>query len=303
MQMINRENTKLSIVRQCALLEVNRASFYYRPLPETEDDVSLMNEIQDIWEKYPFYGYRRITVTLKRSGFKINHKRVQRLMGKMGLQALYPKPRTSIANIEHKKYPYLLKDLSLERADQVWATDITYLRLNPGFLYLVAIIDLYSRYIVSWKLSISLDAGFCIEALEEALIKGCPDIFNTDQGCQFTSVAWIEMLEAYRIKISMDGKGRCMDNIYAERLWRSIKYEEVYLKSYESVYEARQSLARYIEFYNNHRPHQSLGYQTPAEVYFENRQKTMSDGYVDNLLCKLPHILTSTTAAANMILN
>ena len=285
--MINRENTNLSIVRQCDLLDINRASFYYCPVPESADDVAIMNEIQDIWEKYPFYGYRRITVTLRRSGDRINYKRVHRLMGKMGIRALYPKPRTSIANAGHKKYPYLLKDLSLERADQVWATDITYVRMNPGFVYLVAIIDLYSRYIVSWKLSISLDAGFCIEALEEALIRGCPDIFNTDQGCQFTSAVWIEMLEAHGIQISMDGKGRCMDNIYAERLWRSLKYEEVYLKSYETVHEAKQSLERYIEFYNNQRPHQALGYQTPAEVYFKNRQKATPDGYVDNLLGKL----------------
>ncbi len=302
MEMISKINTELSIVRQCDLLGVNRATFYYHLRPENEDDVTLMNEIQDIWERYPFYGYRRITATLRRAGYKINRKRVQRLMGKMGLQALYPKPRTSIANTEHKKYPYLLKDLPLERADQVWATDITYIRMNPGFIYLVAIIDLYSRYIVSWKLSISLEAEFCIEALEEALIRGCPAIFNTDQGCQFTSAAWIEMLEAHGIQVSMDGKGRCMDNIYAERLWRSLKYEEVYLKSYESVYVAKQSLACYIDFYNHHRPHQALGYQTPAEVYFKDRQKTTPDGYVDNLLHKLPHIPTGATTAT-MFLN
>lgn len=286
MEMISKTNTDLSIVRQCGLLNINRASFYYRPIRDDEDTVTLMNEVRDVWEKYPFYGYRRITATLRRSGYRINSKRVQRLMGKMGLQALYPKPHTSVANADHKKYPYLLKDLSLGRSDQVWATDITYIRMKLGFVYLMAIIDLYSRYIVSWKLSISLEAGFCIEALEEALIGGCPDIFNTDQGCQFTSAAWLTLLEAHGIQISMDGKGRCMDNIYAERLWRSLKYEEVYLKSYESVYEAKQSLASYIEFYNNHRPHQSLGYQTPAEVYFKNRQKATPDGYVDNLLRK-----------------
>lgn len=288
MEMISKTNKNLSIVRQCRLLDVNRASFYYEPVPDNEDTVTLMNEIQDIWERHPFYGYRRITATLRRVGYKVNNKRIQRLMSKMGLQALYPKPRLSVANAEHKKYPYLLKDLSLERPNQVWATDITYIRMNPGFVYLMAIIDLYSRYIVSWKLSISLDAGFCIEALEEALMKGCPEIFNTDQGCQFTSASWIEMLETHGIQISMDGKGRCMDNIYAERLWRSLKYEEVYLKSYESVYEAKESLGLYIEFYNHYRPHQALGYQTPAEVYFKNRQKPTPGGYVDNLLCKLP---------------
>lgn len=303
MEMISKTNADLSIVRQCRLLNVNRASFYYHPLPGDEDTVTVMNEIQDLWEKHPFYGYRRITATLRRSGYKVNRKRVQRLMSKMGLQALYPKPRLSQANAEHKKYPYLLKGLSLERADQVWATDITYIRMNPGFVYLVAIIDLYSRYIVSWKLSISLDAGFCVEALEEALIKSCPEIFNTDQGCQFTSASWIEVVEAHGIQISMDGKGRCMDNIYAERLWRSLKYEEVYLRSYESVYEAKQSLARYIEFYNNHRPHQALGYQTPAEVYFKNRQKATPDGYVDNLLCKFPTYPQAQQLQPNLLVN
>jgi putative transposase len=288
MKMISKTNTNLSIVRQCRLLDINRASFYYHPLPDGADAVTLMNEIQDIWERYPFYGYRRITATLQRSGYKVNHKKVQRMMRKMGIQAIYPKPRLSIANTEHKKYPYLLNDFSLERADQVWATDITYIKMNPGFVYLVAIIDLYSRYVVSWRLSISLDAGFCIEALEAALIKGQPDIFNTDQGCQFTSAPWIAMLEAHHIQISMDGKGRCMDNIYVERLWRSFKYEEVYLKSYESVYEARKSIASYVEFYNYHRPHQALRYKTPAEVYFKNRPNSTPDGDVDNLLRKFP---------------
>lgn len=287
MEMISKLNKDLSIVRQCRLLNINRASFYYEPVLNGEDTINLMNEIQDIWERHPFYGYRRITATLRRAGYKINHKRTQRLMDKMGLQALYPKPRLSQANAEHKKYPYLLKGLSLERPNQVWATDITYIRMNPGFVYLVAIIDLYSRYVISWKLSISLDAGFCMEALEEALMKDSPEIFNTDQGCQFTSASWIEMLEAHGVQISMDDKGRCMDNIYAERLWRSLKYEEVYLKSYESVYEAKQSLAAYMEFYNNQRPHQALGYQTPAEVYFKNRQEATPDGYVDNLQTKL----------------
>lgn len=247
-----------------------------------------MNEIRDVWEKYPFYGYRRITATLRKTGHQINHKRVQNLMGHMGIQALYPKPPLSRANAEHKKYPYLLKDLSVKRADEVWATDITYIRMNPGFIYLIAIIDLYSRYIISWRLSISLDAGFCIDALEEALRKGCPEIFNTDQGSQFTSGPWIDLLESRNIQISMDGKGRCIDNIYAERFWRSLKYEEVYLKSYDSVHEARKSLSDYIEFYNNQRPHQALGYKTPAEVYFNNRQKPTPDGYVDILLRKFP---------------
>ena len=288
MKMIKTTSTDLSLVSRCGLLNLNRSSFYYRPVGEDEDTVTLLNEIQEIWERHPFYGYRRITISLRRSGYEVNHKRVQRLMGQIGLQAIYPKPRLSRANAEHKKYPYLLKDVSLEWPNQVWATDITYIRMNSGFIYLVAIIDLYSRYIVSWKVSISLDVEFCIEALEEALTKGCPSLFNTDQGSQFTSLSWISILEAHGIQISMDGQGRWRDNIYAERLWRSVKYEEVYLRSYESVSEAKRSLGRYIEFYNTQRPHQALGYKTPAEVYFKERLEAPPAGYVDNLPSKFP---------------
>ena len=200
----------------------------------------------------------------------------------MGLQAIYTKPRTSVRNKEHKIYPYLLRDVEIVHVNQVWATDITYIKLDSGFVYLIAVIDLYSRYILGWTLSTTLDTCFCLEALEDALEKGTPRIFNTDQGCQFTSDNWITALTDQGIAISMDGKGRCMDNIYVERLWRTIKYEEVYLQAYDCVSEARRSLGKYIEFYNNERPHQSLDYSTPAEIFFEKRRNSKPDGYVDN---------------------
>ncbi len=282
MQMINQNHPRLSVSRQCQLLQINRSSYYYRVREESLCTISLMNEIRDIWEQYPFFGYRRITAMLKRSGIRVNRKRIQRLMQLMGIQALYPKPRTTIRNHEHRVYPYLLRDVTIDRPDQAWCTDITYIKMNPGFVYLVAILDIHSRYVISWRLSVSLETAFCLEALDESLVQSKPDIFNTDQGCQFTSEAWIDKLLANDIKVSMDGKGRCIDNIYIERLWRSVKYEEVYLKSYSSVREARESLSSYLEFYNHQRPHQSLNDQTPAEVYFTNRPKTRPDGYWDN---------------------
>lgn len=207
----------------------------------------------------------------------------------MGIQALYPKPKTTIPSTHHKVYPYLLKGLEITYPNQVWATDITYVKMNPGYLYLIAIVDLYSRYILSWRLSIAMDIHFCLEALEDALLLGTPDIFNTDQGSQFTSQKWTDTLSHHSILMSMDGKGRCMDNIYCERLWRTIKYEEVYLQAYESVKQAQKSLARYIDFYNQSRPHQALGYKTPAEVYRQNLQMNRPDGNRDNLnLFKFP---------------
>lgn len=288
MQLIEKNNLRLSVVRQCALLAVNRSSFYYKTVEPTQDSVTLMNEIRDIWEAYPFYGYRRIHAVLRRQGWQINRKCVYRLMKTMGIQALYPKPKTTIPSQEHKIYPYLLKDLEITKPNQVWATDITYIKMNPGFLYLIAIMDLYSRYVVSWRLSISLDTSFCLEALREALVSAKPEIFNTDQGSQFTSEKWTGVLHSHGILISMDGKGRCMDNIYSERLWRTIKYEEVYLKAYDTVKQARENLVQYMNFYNQQRPHQSLGYQTPAEVYYQNPQISTPDGYGDNLLRKFP---------------
>ncbi len=282
MDLIHNSEIRLSAARCCKLLGMNRSSYYYSPKESPQDQVTLMNEIQGIWEKHPFYGYRRITEILRRNGFHINRKRVYRLMRKMGLQALYAKPRTSIRNKEHKVYPYLLRDVDITHVNQVWATDITYIKLDSGFVYLIAIIDLYSRYILGWTLSTTLDTTFCLEALEDALDHGTPLIFNTDQGCQFTSESWVAALSDQGVAISMDGKGRCMDNIYVERLWRTIKYEEVYLQAYNCVVEARKSLGKYIEFYNNERPHQSLKYSTPAEVFGEKWRNSKPDGYVDN---------------------
>lgn len=283
MTKIERNHPQLSVEKQCQMLAVNRSSFYYKPMKKQEDDVELMNEIMDLWQKHPFYGYRRIHATLQRSGWSLNRKRVQRVLRNMGIKAIYPGPKTSIGNKQHKIYPYLLKNLPITRPNQVWATDITYLKLRSGFIYLIAIMDLYSRYIVSWRLSTSLDSEFCIDALTEALKVAKPEIFNTDQGCQFTSDSWIDMLKNNAIFISMTGVGRCKDNIRCERLWRSVKYEEVFLQAYESVTHARTSLQEYIEFYNQERVHQSLGYKTPAEMYFPPQSALdQACGFVDN---------------------
>jgi putative transposase len=226
-----------------------------------------MRLIDEQYTKTPFYGIRRMTAWLRRQSQAVNHKRVSRLMRLMGIEAIYPKRRLSLADSRHKKFPYLLKGLTIDRADQVWATDITYVRMRHGFVYLVAILDWFSRYVVSWAVSITLDADFCIEALRDALSVSKPEIFNSDQGCQFTSTSFIGVLEATGIAISMDGRGRAFDNIFVERLWRSVKYEEVYLREYDSVREAVQSLGAYFQFYNQERPHQSLGYKTPYQVY------------------------------------
>jgi putative transposase len=228
-----------------------------------------MAEIDRIYTERPYFGSRRITKALHRVGFRANRKRVIRLMELMGIEAVYPKPRLSKADREHPKYPYLLRDLSVTRPNQVWCTDITYIPTAHGFAYLVAIMDWHSRYVLSWELSNSLESSFCIKALERALAKyGTPEIFNSDQGSQFTDGAFTAVLEAKSVRISMDGRGRCMDNIFIERLWRSVKYEEVYLKEYQTLSEARTGLAEYFLSYNDTRPHQSLDYMTPSEVYF-----------------------------------
>jgi|TARA_B100000315_G_scaffold36784_1_gene31397 putative transposase len=216
----------------------------------------------------PFYGSRRMTVWLQRRGRPVGRKRVQRLMRIMGLQAIYRRPRTSLRALGHKVYPYLLGGMEITRPNQVWATDITYIPMARGFLYLVAIIDWHSRYVLSWRLSNTLDADFCVEALEEALSKGKPEIFNTDQGSQFTGEAFTGLLKQHGVRISMDGKGRYLDNIFVERLWRTVKYEEVYLKAYSNGREAKVGLDTYFHFYNTQRPHQALGYRTPAEVFY-----------------------------------
>lgn len=259
------------MTKQCELLGVNRSTIYYQPAEMLDtNDVELMNEIREIWCCIPFYGYRRITKELKEKGRHVNRKKVQRLMQLMGIQAIYPKPKTSVKNKAHEIYPYLLKDLEIKRINQVWAVDITYLKTGQGFMYLVALIDIHSRYIVGWELSNTLDAEFCVGMLQHTLRSIKPEIINSDQGCQFTSEGWIKTLKANKIAISMDGKGRCLDNIYIERFWRSFKYEDFYLNDYQSVLELRKGVTDYIEFYNHKRWHQSLDYKRPADVYFEN---------------------------------
>ena len=267
--MIEREACQLSIRAQSRLLGVNRSRLYYQRPGVRQSDLAVMRLLDEQYTRRPQYGVERMTAWLKRKGIVIGHNRVRRLMRLMGLEAIYPKPRLSRpGGREHRKYPYLLGGLTIERANHVWATDITYIRLWQGFVYLVAIMDWHSRYVLSWSLSTTLDAYFCVEALRRALAIARPEIFNTDQGSQFTSDGFIGVLKDFGISISMDGRGRVFDNIFVERLWRSVKYEEVYLKDYETVDDARQNLAGYFHFYNYERLHQSLGYLTPAEVYF-----------------------------------
>ena len=268
--MINRD-ADLPITRQCELLSLNRSTVYYQLQDVSEMDLKLMRRIDEMHLKRPFYGSRRIRDWLQDEGYDVNRKRVQRLMRQMGIRALYPKPRTSKPGKGHKIYPYLLRDLVIDRPNQVWATDITYIPMAKGFVYLVAVIDWYSRKVLSWRLSNSMESDFCVDALEEALSRyECPDIFNTDQGAQFTSEAFTDTLKEAGIDISMDGKGRWIDNVFVERLWRSVKYEEVYLKAYETVAQARTGIGTYFQFYNSERRHQSMNRQTPDQVYRDN---------------------------------
>ena len=255
------------MVRQCALLGISRTSVYYQTREVNEYDLDLMALIDRQYLKTPFYGSRRMRASLRRQGHPVNRKRVRRLMRLMGITAIYQRPNTSKPSRGHKIYPYLLRGMTIDRVNQVWATDITYIPMPHGFMYLVAIMDWYSRYVLVWQLSNTLDVDFCIDALEEALAKGTPEIFNTDQGSQFTSEAFTGILLKRGIQISMDGKGRCLDNVFVERLWRSLKYEEVYLKDYQRVPEARAGIGAYLGFYNDERPHQALGYRTPREVF------------------------------------
>lgn len=266
-QLVEPENSNVSITRQCDILGLCRSSYYYKPAAESPLNLELMRIIDEQYIRTPFYGVPRMTHLLCNMGYSIGHKRIERLMRKMGIQAIYPKKNLSKANADHKKFPYLLKGLDINRPDQVWATDITYIRMKSGFMYLVAIMDWYSRYVISWRLSNSLNTSFCIEALEEALSKRKPEIFNSDQGSQFTSNDFVSVLQNRNIKISMDGRGRAMDNIMIERLWRSVKYEEVYLKDYQFVKDVFRGISWYFKFYNNERIHQSLGYQPPATLY------------------------------------
>jgi len=265
--MIDWNNDQLSVVKQCKIINVPRSSMYYRESSESNENIDYMDMIDEEYTKHPFLGYRKMTGFLWRKGHHVNEKRIRRLMGVLGLEAIYPKKKTSVPDIAHHKYPYLLKDFVIERPNQVWSTDITYIKLDKGFVYLTAVIDWYSRYVLSWRLSNTLDSRFCIEALNEALTKGKPEIFNTDQGSQFTSIDFTGILQKEGIKISMDGKGRALDNIFVERLWRSVKYEEVYLNAYVTVDDAYNGLEKYFEYYNNERPHQSLDYMTPEGVH------------------------------------
>lgn len=262
------DTAELSIQRQCELLALSRSSVYYQHQDAvSEKDLQLMRLLDELHLKYPFMGSRRLRDELKKRGHVINRKRVQRLMRVMGLEALYPRKRTSDPNKAHRRFPYLLKGLAIERPNHVWATDVTYVPMARGFLYLVAIMDWASRAVLAWRLSNTFDADFCVEALEEAIARfGRPEIFNTDQGAQFTCEAFLNVLERNDIRISMDGKGRWLDNVFVERLWRSVKYEEIYLKAYDTVAEAREGLANYFRFYNHERRHQTLG-QTPWEAY------------------------------------
>ena len=264
------EHEGISLQRQCQLLSVHRSSYYYEPCRETDLNLELMGEIDKIYSDIPSYGSRRIAEALINQGYNINRKRVQRLMRIMGIGVIYPRPNLSKPNLNHRRFPYLLKGVKIENVNHVWSTDITYIPLRSGYLYLVAVLDWFSRYVLTWRLLNNLESGFCIDALKEALEVGKPKIFNSDQGSQFTCNKFLEILEAGNIEISMDGKGRAFDNIYIERFWRTVKYEEVYCKAYESFEEAKENLGFYIKHYNEKRLHQSLGYRTPNEVFTKN---------------------------------
>ncbi len=266
LEMLTSSYPALSIRKQCDLLCINRSNVYYKPASASNDSL-VANEIYDLWTEMPFYGYRKITAELKRRDYDINHKRVLRLMRNMRLKALYPKPKTSIASFEHKKYPYLLRGLKIEYPNQVWSTDITYISTPHGFMYLVALLDVYSRFVIAWRMSNSLDTDFCLDVLDQGLTHAKPNILNSDQGCQFTSHAWINRVQENDIKISMDGKGRWADNVFIERFWRTLKYEHILLHSFETVTVLKSSIGSFIDVYNNKRLHQSLNYKTPAEVY------------------------------------
>lgn len=269
--MIVLEHPKISVRRQCDLLGISRSGFYYEPAPANPEDILLTRLLDEQYTRTPFYGVRKMKEWLETVGYYPDVKRVRRLLRLMGLNAIYQKPNLSFNGADHRRYPYLLRGVPIRRGNQVWSADITYIRLKDGFVYLVAIIDWFSRYVLAWELSNTLEADFCLEALDAALKRGQPDIFNTDQGVQFTCSDFVRRLEGAKIKISMDGRGRCFDNIFVERLWRSVKYEDVYLHDYETVTDVRIGLKHYFAFYNEERLHQSLAYQTPAQVYWQGQ--------------------------------
>jgi putative transposase len=255
------------VAAQCALLDLARSTYYYEPASESAENLALMRRIDEQYLKTPFFGSRRMATQLSTKACPVNRKRVQRLMRTMGIEAISPRRSTSVLAAGHRVYPYLLRGLAIDRANQVWSSDITYVPMERGFMYLVAVMDWYSRYVLSWRLSNTLDSEFCVAALEEALERGTPEIFNTDQGSQFTSCAFTDVLVAHQVAISMDSRGRALDNVFIERLWWSVKYEEVYLKAYGTVADLHEGLTRYFEFYDHERPHQCLGKQTPYEVF------------------------------------
>jgi putative transposase len=272
MAMIDCQHPNLPIVWQCQLLKVPRSTFYYRKRPASLEDLLLMRRIDELYLKWPFYGSRRMVAQLRSEDHDVNRKRVQRLMRLMGIEAIYQKPNTSRKHRIHKIYPYLLRNLKIDHANQVWCADITYIPMKQGWVYLVAIMDWFSRRVLAWRLSITMETDFCVATLKEAMDRyGTPEIFNTDQGVQFTATAFIEQLELNGVRVSMDGKGRFLDNIFIERLWRSLKYEEVFTKAYESIAVARLGIGSWISFYNDERKHQALGYKTPREIFGSTR--------------------------------
>ena len=265
---ITPKHPRLSVRRQCQLLGLAAASYYYQAEPESAENLHYMRWLDQEYTDHPFYGVRKMTVGLQQQGYAVGPKRVRRLLRAMGLMAVYPKPRLSLNPLAHQRFPYLLKGVAIVRPNQVWSTDITYIRLHGGFVFLAAVLDWYSRYVLAWELSITLEADFCVAVLERALTHQRPEIFNTDQGVQFTSAQFQAPLLAAQVRVSMDGRGRAFDNIFVERLWRSVKYEEVYIKDYRNVAEAREGLQRYFPFYNEQRIHQALDYRTPHNVHF-----------------------------------
>lgn len=266
--LVDHDDRDIPVVTQCRLLKVARSTLYYRPVPVSEDDLAVMRRMDELHLAWPFYGSRRMAAVLGRDGWAVNRKRAKRLMKVMGIEAIYQKPNTSKGHPDHKVYPYLLRGLTIDRPNQVWCADITYIPMAKGFVYLVAVMDWFSRRVLSWRLSITMETDFCVEALAEAIARyGQPEIFNTDQGVQFTSAAFVDELADRGVGISMDGKGRYLDNIFIERLWRSLKYEEVYIRAYDSVAGARRSLGVWLAFYNDVRPHQSFDYRTPREIF------------------------------------
>jgi putative transposase len=286
--LVDHDDQLLPVVAQCRLLKVARSTLYYRPAPVSTDDLAVMRRIDELYLASPFYGSRRMTAVLRREGWPVNRKRIRRLMRVMALEAIYQKPNTSRKHPDHKVYPYLLRGLIIDRPNQVWCADITYIPMAKGFVYLIAVMDWFSRRVLTWRVSITLEADFRVEALREAMHRhGQPEIFNTDQGVQFTSAPFLTELETQGVRISMDGKGRFLDNIFIERLWRSLKYEEVFIKAYGSVREARLGIGEWLTFYNDERPHQALDYRTPRAVFEDT-----ACNHVDNAsaaLSRYPH--------------